>query len=380
MKYIILILITLCLGCKQKEQIAQASEDTISNPVEKMVTKWLTMNGDGKMPHVVLISGDEEYRSEEAMPQLAKILSERHGFKCTVLSAQDPSKPGVIDPNYVENIEGLEHLATADMMVIFTRFRALPDHQMKYIDEYLESGKPVLGIRTSTHAFHFTEDHTDSNYKHYGNFYDGDDEWKDGFGKLVLGEHWISHHGHHGHQSTRGILATGSENHPILNGIADGDIWGPTDVYGVRLPLLGDVQPLVFGQVVNRPGEQDVNDPLLGMRPTDSELPGAVLEEDGGKVKYYPNNPMMPIAWIKTYRIPDGLRGKVFATTIGSSTDLLSQGVRRMMVNAVYWGVNKTVPEAANVDIIGQYEPTKFAFQDDAYWDRLNVSISSLAN
>jgi len=83
-------------------------------------------DGPGKGKHIVLISGDEEYRSEETLPQLAKILAKRHGFKCTVLFAID-SKDGTINPNQKDNIPGLENLATADLMVIFTRMRDLPD-------------------------------------------------------------------------------------------------------------------------------------------------------------------------------------------------------------------------------------------------------------
>src|SRR5439155_25432115 len=95
---------------------------------------WLVLeggDGPGKGKHVVLVSGDEEYRSEEALPQLGKILARRHGFKCTVLFAIDKSD-ATINPN-VSNIPGLEALDSADLMVIFTRFRDLPDDQMKHI-------------------------------------------------------------------------------------------------------------------------------------------------------------------------------------------------------------------------------------------------------
>src|SRR6188768_384480 len=110
---------------------------------------WIVFEGGegpGKGKHVVLVSGDEEYRSEEAVPQLAKILSKHHGFKCTVLFTVDP-KTGVINPN-VNNIPGLEALKTADLLVIFTRFLNLPDDQLQHIDAYLASGKPVVGLRT----------------------------------------------------------------------------------------------------------------------------------------------------------------------------------------------------------------------------------------
>src|SRR5437763_855248 len=93
-------------------------------------------DGPGKGKHFVLVSGDEEYRSEEALPQFGKILAKHHGFKCTVLFAIDP-KDGTINPN-VSNIPGLEALKTADLMVIFTRFRDLPDEQMKHVADYVE--------------------------------------------------------------------------------------------------------------------------------------------------------------------------------------------------------------------------------------------------
>jgi hypothetical protein len=100
----------------------------------------------------VLVSGDEEYRSEEALPQLARILSEHHGFKCTVLFAIDPAD-GTVNPNINNNIPGLEALASAAAMILFTRFRDLPDDQMKYIADYVNAGKPIIAMRTATHAF-----------------------------------------------------------------------------------------------------------------------------------------------------------------------------------------------------------------------------------
>src|SRR4051812_4517548 len=201
----------------------------------KAADPWVVFeghDGPGKGKHVVLVSGDEEYRSEEALPQLAKILAQRHGFRCTVLFAIDP-KDGTINPNVRDNIPGLEALRTADLMIIATRFRDLPDEQMKEIDAYVESGRPIIGMRTATHAFDIGPGKT---YARYGW---RSKEWDGGFGRRVLGETWISHHGQHGRQSTRGVLAEGQREHPILQGLRDGDVWGPTDVYGVRLPLPG---------------------------------------------------------------------------------------------------------------------------------------------
>ena len=120
--------------------------------------QWLDYKGKkgpGKGKKVVLISGDEEYRSEEAMPMMGKILSLRHGFDCTVLFAMDDAT-GTIDPDNQTNIKGMHFIKDADLVVLFTRFRELPDDQMKYFVDHLEEGKPVIGLRTSTHAFSYT--------------------------------------------------------------------------------------------------------------------------------------------------------------------------------------------------------------------------------
>jgi hypothetical protein len=297
---------------------------------------WLAFEGKGgpgSGKHVVLISGDEEYRSEEALPQLGKILALRHGFRTTVLFAIDPTD-GTVNPDRRDNIPGLQALRSADLMVLFVRFRDLPDEQMKYIVEYVESGRPIVGLRTATHAFDLKSSPTYSHYSWRSK------EWEGGFGRQVLGETWIRHHGQHGKQSTRGILVPEQRHHPVLRGIRDGDIWGPTDVYAVRLPLPGDSQPLVLGQVLD------------GMTPDAPPAPGAV------------NDPMMPIAWVKTYRGAQGKTARVFTTTMGSSQDLLSEGFRRLLVNACYWavGLEDKIPTRSEVGLVGDYRPRPFAF------------------
>jgi hypothetical protein len=286
-------------------------------------------DGPGKGKHIVLVSGDEEYRSEEALPQLGKVLAKHHGFKCTVLFAVDP-KTGAINPD-VSNIPGLEALKSADLLIVFLRFRNLPDEQMKHLADYIESGKPIIGLRTSTHAFNNPKNKTYAKY-HWTN--------NGGFGRKVLGDTWLSHHGVHGKQSTRGLLAKGQEEHPILRGIKDGDIWGPTDVYGVNLPLPGDSKPLVMGQV------------LKGMKADDEAVEGKQ------------NDPMMPIAWIKTYKGEEGKTARVFTTTMGASQDLASAGLRRLLVNAAYWavGLEEQISPRSSVEVVGAYNPRPFGF------------------
>jgi hypothetical protein len=310
--------------------------------------------GPGSGKRIVLISGDEEYRSEETLPQLGKILAKHHGFQCTVLFAINPAD-GTIDPEQSGNIPGLEALQMADLMILATRFRELPDEQMKYIDEYVRSGRPVMGLRTATHAFRFPAGST-SAYKQYS--FDSK-TWEGGFGKQVLGETWISHHGRHGIQSTRGVLVRQAADHPILRGVKD--IWGPTDVYTVELPMRRNIQPLVLGQV------------LEGMHPTDAPA-GVEIRKDpttGAEEKLTPNDPMMPVAWIGAYTpTPDvssqnpGAGARIFATTMGSSVDLASEGLRRLLVNAAYWslGLEKRIPAESKVDLVGKYNPTPFGF------------------
>jgi len=176
-------------------------------------TPWVVYEGSdgpGQGKHVVLVSGDEEYRSEETLPQLGRILAKRHGFRCTVLFAIDP-ETGEIDPENQGNIPGLHHLRDADLMVIFTRFRNLPDEQMRYVDEYVRSGRPIVALRTATHAFQVPEDRKYHRYDWRSEV----SGWEGGFGRRVLGETWVSHHGDHGSESTRGVIPDGAKGHPI---------------------------------------------------------------------------------------------------------------------------------------------------------------------
>ena len=337
--------------------------------------EWISFKGntkEAKAKKVVLISGDEEYRSEEALPMLAKILSERHGFDCTVLFSQDPDTLGIVAPNHGGNIQGLEALDDADLMILFTRFRALPDEQMAHFENYLNAGKPIIAIRTATHAFHFKD--TTHNYYHWGNYYNGKKEdWKGGFGRKILGANWYWHHGHHKHQSTRGVFAEGATEHDILKGIEDGSIWGSTDVYGMPLPLPDDAQPIVLGQVINRAGEYDGEDVIFGMRETDTELAETTHTD-----KYHPNEPLMPIVWSKSYQIDNHPTGKTITSTIGASSDMLDEEVRRLFVNATYHLLDLDVPEKADVAFVGDYQPSQYSFKSDEYWKEKNIVIKNL--
>lgn len=287
-------------------------------------------DGPGRGKHIVFVTGDEEYRSEEGMPMLAKILAVRHGFKCTVLFALNP-QDGTIDPNNQTNVVGLKNLETADMMVLFTRFRELPDSEMKYFVDYLNAGKPILALRTATHPFQYSR----NKESRYAKFDWRSKEWPGGFGQQVLGETWHSHHGAHGKESTRGVINPKLKDHPILRGVED--IWGPTDVYGV-VHLPADAQVLVYGQV------------LEGMSPADKPVAGPK------------NDPMMPLIWIRNYTSETGKTSRIICSTIGAAQDLESEGLRRLLVNACYWGLGmeNRIPAKSDVRYVGEFQATPF--------------------
>lgn len=312
------------------------------SPVMADDDPWITYEGgegQGAGKHIVLLSGDQEYRSEEGVPQLGKILAKRHGFTCTVLFPIDP-ETGAIDPSNQTNLPGTEILQEADLMIIASRFLSLPEDQMEPIDAYINAGKPVIGLRTATHAFRSSVDEKPYyRYHHYSFDYDGS-EWPGGFGRQVLGETWVSHHGEAHEEATRGRLAPNARTHPILNGVNDGSIFVPTDTYSVTLPLPGDSQVLMLGEVV------------------------AGMNRDDPAVEGEKNDPMMPVAWTRTYLAPHGKTGQAFTTTMGSARDLLDENLRRLIVNASYHLLEIGVPVKADVDTVGSYNPSPRGFDE----------------
>lgn len=285
-------------------------------------------DGPGQGKHIVLISGDEEYRSEEALPMLAKILSRRHGFKCTVLFAIHP-ETGIVDPTYQNNLPGLEALDSADLAIVFTRFRQPSAEQMRPFERYLNSGRPIIGLRTATHGF------------------TGDWEY---FGIKVLGEQWDGHHGKHKIEGTRGVIEWENASHPILRGVED--IVVPSDVYGVS--------------------HLTETDTIL--------LRGAVTETlapDAGNIRGPKNEPMQPLAWLREYEAPSGgKKGQAFCTTAGASIDLLSEDLRRLVVNASFYLVGLDVPAKLDVRPVDKYTPSFYGFfKEEGYWQGRGVRV-----
>lgn len=256
-------------------------------------------------PHVVFITGDHEYRSEVSMPMIAKLLEKNYGFKCTVLYAIN-KETGEIDSQEEENIPGLEALDTADLAVVFLRWRRLPEDQFNRILKYAESGKPLVGIRTSTHPFNYPEGHPLA-------------KWNDEFPIKFFGQRWITHHGH---ESSTGVSTVlGQNRNPILEGVRP--FHARSWLYHVA-PLEGKSTPIVEGT---------------------SHESSKIGEESK-----YPQT--QPVAWTKI----NANGGKVFFTTLGHPLDFENESMRRLLVNGIFWALGKEIPQnGTNVEPVEPY-------------------------
>ena len=296
--------------------------------------RWLRFpggEGPGTGRHVVLVAADQEYRSEQSMPMLAQLLADRHGFHTTVLfgvngdGLVDPTqKIRWQDPEVMHDVPGLEHLAGADLLILFTRLITLPEDQRAHLHAYLDSGKPIIALRTANHGFLEFD-------------YEVDGE-RVRFGDDLLGGSFRSHHGRWHQDSTRGTVVAEHADHPVVTGVED--VWGPSDVYrtypeGGSLPA--DCTPLVMGQ------------PLTGRKPTDGPNPDLIA---------------LPVAWVKFWTGASGRPARVFHSTMGSAKDFESAGLRRLVVNAVFWGLGmeEALRADLNVDIVGPYRPLASGF------------------
>jgi azurin/glucose/arabinose dehydrogenase len=290
-----------------------------------------------KGKHVVLLSGDEEYRSEEALPMLAKILSQRHGFKTTVLFALDAD--GTINPTQVQSLPGADALDTADVIIMSLRFRAWPDEAMKHFDAAHRRGVPIIALRTSTHAFNFPAGSPWSNYT-----WNNKTTHPGGFGRQVLGETWVAHWGKHKVEATRGVLEPAATTDALFNSVTD--LFGTTDVYEAAPPA--DAKILARGLV------------LQGMRPTDA--PATYRKTTAAKIEQAVNAPAMPIVWTRNYLTSSGASAKIFTTTLGAATDFEQESLRRLIVNATYWAAELAVPAKADVTPFDNYAPRPYGF------------------
>jgi hypothetical protein len=267
-------------------------------------------------PNVVFVTGDDEYGSEVSMPMIASILRERHGMNTTVLYAEN--EQGVRD-RHGHSIPGLEALDTADLAIIFMRWRALPDDQLQKILAYAASAKPMIGLRTATHSFKYPGP--------------PNDEWNDRFGRDHWGLRWISHYGHENSSQARVVPAEAAN--PILRGV-DKEFWLNSWLYVVNQGedhLPADAQVLLEG------------DAIRGLKP-------------GGE-KY---GERQPLAWTRELKMPDNdnTAKRIFYTSLGHPRDFERDPARRLLINAIFWALGREadIPTTgADARIVGKYAP-----------------------
>ena len=285
--------------------------------------------GAVKGKHVVLLSGDEEYRSEEALPMLAQILAE-HGFKATVLFSLNAD--GTVNPDAGGNLSHSEALDAADAIVMSLRFRHWDDVAMTRFEKALNRGVPVVALRTSTHAFNFKADSKWAKYSFNASKSTG---WEKGFGRQVLGETWVSHHGRHKKEACRTHPETAHKDHPVLNGV--GQIFCTSDVYGAN-----PIEPSTI---------------LLRGEVTESFDP----ESKGVDAKNKPT--MQPVVWVREFDNAGARNNRILTTTMGAASDLVDENLRRLVINGVYWGLGLDVPEKAAVMAPKGYNPSFYSFK-----------------
>jgi type 1 glutamine amidotransferase len=231
---------------------------------------------DAKRPYVVFIAAEDEYNAAQTLPVFARELQSKYNLDCKVLYGSEKRREGII---------GLESLKNADLLVLYVRRRALPTGQMKYLRDYLNSGKPLVALRTSSHAF-------DTKGKVPG----GCEDWRT-FDHDVLG---CNYHNHYkDNAKTTVTVATGAENHPILKGIHT-PFESPSSLY-MTSPLAQSATLLLIGSIPNRKPE--------------------------------------PVAWTNRYK-----SARIFYTSSGSPDDFDNEIFRKLMVNAVFWALDRPVP------------------------------------
>jgi hypothetical protein len=282
--------------------------------------------GPGLGKHIVFLASDHEYRAEETCPALARILAKNLGFKCTVVFGVD--KEGFIEAGS-STVSGLGALEKADLFFIFARFLSLPDEEMAHIESYLERGGPVVGLRTSSHAFQIP---ATSKYAKY-DFKSKVAGYENGFGHQILGNTWVGHYGQNHKQGTRIVTVPEQRQHVILKGVGETAFCHAGGYVGKTGP---DFTVLTTSQ------------PLVSMDP-DSDPD--------------PKKEPMPSTWIREYSAKDGGKHRVFHSTQGASQDILDENYRRLILNGTLWaiGMEAAIKPDLNISFVGPYQPTRFS-------------------
>ena len=260
----------------------------LSLPLSRLVA-------EAEKPHAVLVVGTLHYSPELTMPVFAKEL-ERFGFRTTVVMGE-----GNPEKKMQDVLPGIEALADADLAIFFMRFLKLLDKEWKPIEDYLKSGKPVIGLRTANHSFKYPKGHP-----RY--------EWNDGFGRRALGTPYVVHQG-----GTTDIKTVSKyRSHPIMKNVSKTEWVSPGTLYLSRLEP-GCI-PLAIGRGVGKDRLVEKGYGVIQVNREESDVVAWAWENEWG--------------------------GKVFGTSFGHPGDFAEESFNRMLVNACHWAVEKSLPDA----------------------------------
>jgi nicotinamidase-related amidase len=253
---------------------------------------------DDNRPVIAFVIAENEYHANRTLPEFAHELLLKDGVNCEFALG----KP-VYTGEGIHNIENLQILKDADLAVIQVRRRALPSEQMSLIKEYANSGKPILGLRTASHAFNANQVVPNTGggvAAATGKVSEFLDQWPE-FDKDVLGGNYIGHYG----TMKVGIVFSvvpGMENHPLFKGVTPEDFIGPVidlhTLYQNRPLRSSNIQVLLLGSIPDKPAE--------------------------------------PVLWINHRE-----KGTVVYTSMGHWEDWKIDKFRRIMFNSVDYLLNK---------------------------------------
>jgi nicotinamidase-related amidase/type 1 glutamine amidotransferase len=235
------------------------------------------ITGDAPRPHAVFLIGEDEYQTEQSLPEFAKTQLEPRGVRVTLVKADAKNK---------NLFPGIEVLADADLLLLSVRRRTPSPEQLKVVRDYLESGRPLVGIRTASHAFALK----------------GKDEGWPLFDSEVLGG---DYQGHYDNEPKKGPPTVchpqdGVAKHPILRGVPESF----ESVYTLyrNKQLAKGTTPLIWGTF----GESRARE---------------------------------HVAWTNTYK-----GARIFYTSLGGVEDFKNESFARLLTNGVFWAMEQPVP------------------------------------
>lgn len=235
-------------------------------------------------PQILFMIGEQEYRTEESLPEFAKSELEPHGFRTTFVRA---------DTNDSNHFPGLEALKDADLLFLSVRRRTLTAEQMHLIRAHLDAGKGLIGIRTSSHAFALRQGQPPADHV----------VWQE-FDSEVLGHNYLNHYNNR--EGTEIASVPHSNHDPLMTGITASSFHSSGTLYIAR-----DIAP---------------NATVL--------MRGSTIVKGEPKLE--------PVTWYQTHK-----NARVFYTSLGHIDDFKHPSFRRLLFNAVHWTLKKPIPDKA---------------------------------